>query len=127
MYRIKSNLVDNYEISTLENYVNYNYFDDEQDLFLDLRASIYTNLSDTYNDKYEYILPEVNLNKNLYSDKLGSGSFSTNIKIHNYDTNKLTKFFVNDFNWNIKEINHDSGIKSKILGKIKKLLTLIFV
>jgi LPS-assembly protein len=121
LYRIKSNLVDNYEISTLENYVNYNYYDDEQDLFLDLRASIYTNLSDTYNDKYEYILPEINLNKILYSDKFGSGSFNTNIKIHNYDTNKYENFFVNDFNWTYDKTFSDLPYDGKILTNLKNV------
>ena len=121
LYRIKSNLVDNYEVSTLENYLNYNYFDDEQDLFLDLRASVYTNLSDTYNDKYEYILPEINFNKNLYSDKFGSGSFNTNIKIHNYDTNKSENFFVNDFNWTYDKTFSDLPYNGKILTNLKNV------
>ena len=121
LYRIESNLVDNYEISTLENYINYNYFDDEQDLFLDLRASIYTNLSDTYNDKYEYILPEVNLNKNLYSDKFGSGNFNTNIKIHNYDTNKYENFLINDFNWTYDKTFSDFPYNGKILTNLKNV------
>ena len=121
LYRIKSNLVDNYEVSTLENYINYNYFDDEQDLFLDLKASIYTDISDTYNDKYEYILPEINLNKNLYSDKFGSGSFNTSIKIHNYDTNKYENFFVNDFNWTYGKTFSDFPYDGKILNNLKNV------
>ena len=121
LYRIKSNLVDNYEVSTLENYLNFNYFDDEKDLFLDLRASVYTNLSDTYNDKYEYILPEINFNKNLYSDKFGSGSFNTNIKIHNYDTNKYENFFVNDFNWTYDKTFSDLPYDGKILTNLKNV------
>ena len=121
LYRIKSNLVENYETSTLENYINYNYFDDEQDLFLDLRASIYTNLDDTYNDKYEYILPEINVNKNLYSEKFGSGSFNTNIKIHNYDTNKYEKFFVNDLNWTYDKTFTDFPYRGEILTNLKNV------
>ena len=30
---------------------------------------------------------------------------SSNLKIHNYDTNKYTKFLVNDFDWKFKETN----------------------
>ena len=121
LYRIKSNLVENFETSTLENYINYNYFDDEQDLFFDLRASIYTNLNDTYNDKYEYILPEINVNKNLYSDKFGSGSFNTNIKIHNYDTNKYEKFLVNDLNWAYDKSFTDFPYRGEILTNLKNV------
>ena len=121
LYKVKSNLVENYEISTLENYINYNHFDDEKNLFIDLRASIYTNLNDTYNDKYEYILPEINLNKNLYNDKFGSGSLNTNIKIHNYDTNKNENFLVNDFNWAFDKTFSDFPYEGKILTNLKNV------
>ena len=33
--------------------------------------SVFTDISDDYNDKYEYILPEINFNKNIYSNNLG--------------------------------------------------------
>ena len=98
LYRIESDLV-NYETNTLENFVNFNHYDDEKDLFVSIRSSIYRNLNESYNDKYEFILPELNLNKNLYSEKLGSGSFNSNFKIHNYDTNKFENFFINNFDW----------------------------
>ena len=61
--------------------------------FLDLNASIYETLKEDFNDKYEYILPEITLDKNIFSnEKLGSLDLQSNFKVHNYDTNKLTKF-----------------------------------
>ena len=45
----------------------------------------------------------------------------TNFKIHNYDTNKTTKFLVNDFNWDVKSINFDSGLKGKLLASFKNV------
>ena len=65
-------------------------------------------MNESYNDKYEFILPELNLNKNLYSEKLGSGSFNSNFKIHNYDTNKFL---------DIKKM----GETNAILGRSKSL------
>ena len=56
----------NYETNTLENFVNFNHYNDEKDLFVSIRSSIYRNLNESYNDKYEFILPELNLNKNIY-------------------------------------------------------------
>ena len=41
--------------------------------------------------------------------------------MHNYDTNKLTNFLVNDFNWSSNEILFNSGFKSKILGNFKNI------
>ena len=60
LYRIKSNLIENYETSSLKNFINYEYFDDDKDQFISFYSSIHTDLSDNYNDKYEYIFPEIN-------------------------------------------------------------------
>ena len=47
--------------------------------------------------KYEYILPELILDKNLISDNiLGNLDLQSNFKIRNYDTNKTLKLLVND-------------------------------
>ena len=72
-------------------------------IFFFLNASVYETLKESYNDKYEYILPELTLNKNLFSnDNFGSLDLQSNLKIHNYDTNKTTNFLVNDLNWTLK-------------------------
>ena len=62
-------------------------------------------LKDSYNDKYEFIAPEITLDKNLFaSESLGNLDLQSNLKVHNYDTNKLTNFLVNDLNWNSKNL-----------------------
>ena len=88
----------------------------EENLSFSLKASVFETLSDNYEDKYEFILPEVTLDKNLLIENFGSLSLQTNYKVHNYDTNKLTNFLVNDFNWESNGIFSKSGINSKILG-----------
>ena len=51
-------------------------------------------LKSNYNDKYEYILPEITFDKNLFSNNiLGNLDLQSNIKLHNYDTNKTKKLF----------------------------------
>ena len=45
----------------------------------------------------------------------------TNFKINNYGTNKTTRFFINDFYWNLKEKNFDKGLNTKILGNLKNI------
>ena len=90
--------------------------------FLGLNSSIYETLKEGYNDKYEYVLPEINFDTNLFSnDTLGNLDLQSNFKIHNFDTNKTEKFLVNDFDWNFKTINHNNGIKSKLNAKIKNV------
>ena len=119
LYKINSNLVD-YNTSTLENTIDYTIEDEEY--FLGINSSVYETINDSYNDKYEYVLPEITFDKNIISnEKIGSLDLQTNYKVRKYDTNKFTNFLVNDFLWNYKEINHSSGFTSKILASIKNI------
>ena len=52
---------------------------------------------------------------------LGNLDLETNLKVHLYDTNKLTNFFINDFSWNSKELFSDKGVQTKILSNIKNI------
>ena len=91
-------------------------------MFFGFNASIFETLDDTYDDKYEYVLPEITLDKNLFSNnKMGNLDLQSNYKVHNYDTNKFTNFLVNDLNWTFRDINFNNGINSKILGNLKNL------
>ena len=87
-----------------------------------MNSTVYETLKSEYNDKYEYIFPEITLDKNLFSnEKFGSLDLLSNLKIHNYDTNKLSKFLVNDLFWNFRNFNFNSGLKGKLFGNIKNL------
>jgi LPS-assembly protein len=121
LYKVNTDLITNYETSTLENYIDFEHFDDEKNLYLDLRASIFRNLGDEYNDKYEYILPELNVEKNLFSENLGYGNVNTNLKLHNYDTNKYEKFLINDFKWSIDKNFLDLPYNGKFLSSLKNV------
>ncbi len=119
LYKINTSLVD-YETDNLVNSLDFTH--ENENLFLGFKASSYETLKDSYNDKYEYILPDVVLNKNLFSNnKYGSLDFQSNLKVHNYDTNKFTKFFINDFDWKFKNINFASGLKGRFLAKLKNV------
>jgi LPS-assembly protein len=98
LYKIESNLI-NYETETLENYINFDSINDEKSFLLSLNATNFRSISDVYNDKQEFILPEISINKFLFTEQLGHGNLNTNLKIHNYDTNKYKKFLINNFNW----------------------------
>ncbi len=119
LYKIKSNLVD-YSRDTLENSLDFTHSDD--DVFFGLNASVYETLKDSYEDKYEYILPEITLAKNLISDQvLGNVDFQSNYKAHAYETNKFTNFLINDFDWTSRNIFSSYGINTKFLGNIKNI------
>ena len=119
LYKIKSNLVD-YNQDNIENSLNFTH--ENEDFFLGLNSSVYKTLKDNFNDEYEYIFPEITFDKNLFSNnELGYLDLQTNLKVHNYDTNKTTKFLVNDFDWNIKNLNFKNGIKSELKSLIKNV------
>ena len=119
LYKIDTNLVD-YETNNLESSIDFTHQNDNS--FLGINTSIFETLNENYNDKYEYILPEITYDKNLVSNEiLGNLDLQSNFKTHIYDTNKLTNFFVNDLNWNFKEIYYPSGISSKLLANFKNI------
>ena len=119
LYKIESNLVD-YNKENIENSINFSQ--ERNNLFVGLNASVYETLKGDYNDKYEYILPEITIDKNLFSkENFGNLELQTNYKVHNYDTNKLTNFLVNDFNFESEENIFDNIIHSKFLANLKNI------
>ena len=119
LYKVKSSLIES-EIDTLENSLKFTHENDN--LFLGFEASAYETLKNNYNDKYEYILPDVILDKNLLSsDKYGNFDLTSNLKVHNYDTNKFTKFLINDFDWKFKDVNFSNGLNGKLMAKLKNV------
>ncbi len=119
LYRIKSNLVD-YNEDTLENSLDFTH--EDENLFFGFKMASYETIKTISDDKYEYILPEMILSKNLFSNNnFGSLDFQSNLKVHNFETNKLTKFLVNDLDWKFKEFKFLSGIQTKLLGNLKNV------
>tara|TARA_B100001248_G_scaffold68660_1_gene48477 strand:+ start:8222 stop:10630 length:2409 start_codon:yes stop_codon:yes gene_type:complete len=119
LYKIQSNLVD-HNTSTLENSLSFTR--ENEDVFFGFNASIYETLNDDYNDKYEYILPEITIGKNLINNELfGNLDLQSVIQVHNYDTNKFNSFFVNDLNWNMKDLYFKSGIQGKLFSQIRNI------
>ena len=119
LYKIKSNLVD-YNKDTLENHISFTHEND--DLFFGLNASVFETLKESYEDKYEYILPEITFDKNLFNnDKFGNLDLQTNISTHLYDTNKLENFVINNFDWSSKDIFLENGLNTKILGNLRNI------
>jgi LPS-assembly protein len=119
LYKIESNLVD-YNSETLENSIKFSQ--ERDNLFLGFNASIYETLKSDYSDKYEYILPELTIDTNLFSNEnIGNLDLQTNYKSHNYDTNKLTNFLVSDLNYYSNTNTFNNVINSKILANLKNI------
>ena len=118
LYKIDSDLV-NDDTNILENSLNLSSHNNDSDLFVDLKASSFTSLADNYNDKYEYFLPDISLTKNLVSKNFGYGDINTNMKIHNFDTNKTKKILTNNFNWNLEQPFAEKKYNATLLSSIK--------
>ena len=118
LYKIDTNLVD-YNTGTLENSINYSSYINEKDLFVDIEASSFTSLADTYSDKYEYLLPNISVTRGLFTENFGYGDFNSNLKIHNYDTNKTEKIFVNELDWNLDRPFNEKIFSGQLLAQLK--------
>ena len=118
LYQIESNLVD-YNTTSLES--SFNFTHENDDIFVGVNASMYETLKDTYNDKYEYILPEITLDKNLLSNNFGDLNFQSNLQVHNYDTNKTSNFLTNNFNWVSRNSYFENGINTQILANLRNI------
>ena len=119
LYKIKSDLVD-YNEKTLKSSIEFSHQKD--DFFLGVDAKIFETLKQGYIDKYEYILPEINVDKNLFNhQKFGNLNLESNFRVRNYDTNRVENFLVNNLNWNSKDFYSKNGINTKFLGNIKNI------
>ena len=119
LYKIDSNLV-KYDTETLENSINFSQ--ERDNLFFGINASIYETLTSSYEDKYEYILPELTLDKNIFfNEDVGSAELLTNYKVHNYDTNKFTNFLINDLNFESNNKVFKNFLNNKILANIRNI------
>jgi LPS-assembly protein len=83
--KIKSPLIENENI--LENSLNLDMF--SNDFSLSLNTTIFEDLNKSGNDRYEYILPNINLSKKLTNNTKLEGDYYLNSKFNskNYNTN----------------------------------------
>ena len=118
LYKIDSNLID-YETNVLENYLDFSHYNDEDNFSFHFNTSVYRSLADSYNDKYEYVIPNITLNKFFASENYGYGNLQSNFKIRNYDTNKFERFLENDLDWSFDKSLAKSFYNGKFLAKLK--------
>ena len=92
--KLESNLINDYNI--LENSLGLNMYTD--DLTLSFNTNIYEDLSKAKSDRYEYILPRINLVKNINNktNLNGNFTFESQALIRNYNTNVYERNNIND-------------------------------
>tara|TARA_B100001741_G_C16553295_1_gene600672 strand:- start:1133 stop:3604 length:2472 start_codon:yes stop_codon:yes gene_type:complete len=84
------------EIDILENSIGLNLYSD--DLSISFNTNIYENLDKDNNDRYEYILPRINLVKNIdnKTNLNGNFTFKSEALVRNYNTNVHERTNTND-------------------------------
>ena len=116
-YDIESELVDN-DLDTLDNTISYNY--QNEDFFLSSSISMFENLASEKNSKYEYLLPYVIADKNLFrSQDYGVFDLNSKLKINSYEVDKRTELLVNDVLWKSKKWISDIGVESSFESILK--------
>ena len=102
--KLKSVLIKDNEI--LENSFNLDLY--SNDLSIDTKFIVYEDLDENHSDRYEYILPKLDLTKVIENktNLNGEFSFKSSNMLRNYDTNVFEKININDLTFNsIPKIN----------------------
>ena len=103
--------------SVFENTLNFSY--QNKDFFFGMTPSYYENTSKAGHLRDEYLLP-LTIEKNLMvSEKLGFLDLTSNLNIRNYDVDKQTNFFINDFNWKSVSWLSKFGFENYFKGIVK--------
>ena len=97
VHDINTKLVDSAD-TDLINEINYNYSKDS--MYLNITGSVYENLRDVTNSRYEYILPNILFGKSIFTENLGTLNFKSNAIYKNYKVNKHLSLLTNDVIWN---------------------------
>ena len=107
IHNLDTALVDS-ENTSLKSDFQYNYKKD--DVYFDMSASIYEDLTKLPTDRYEYILPNIEFGKSLVSSQsFGALDFKSQAFYNNFNTNSHNKFLINDFLWNSKNFFTKGG------------------
>ena len=118
-HNIDTDLVDS-KNTILENSLDYSFIKD--DMFLNISASIYEDLREKTNDRYENILPNILFGKTFFTEKMGYFDLETNASYKNYDGNKHLSFLNNDLIWTSNNNISKNGFISSFGGMITNMI-----
>jgi len=124
VYKLKSPLIDDSSQSLLTSSLGVNAY--RKDLTFNANFQVFEDLNKKNNsDRYEFILPNFNLTKELgRSDKLsGNYSLASSGYIKNYDTNIFEKVLINNLNFNSDSKFTTNGFKNNYNFLIKNINT----
>ena len=117
VYKLNNSLIDS-TVDNLENSVSIKIQNEQS--FFGTTFTAYENI-DLYDQRrYEYLAPYSYFSKNLgINENYGTLDFTSNLQVRNYEVNKQTEFFVNDFKWRSKKWLNKLGIENQFRGLFK--------
>ena len=115
---INTSLVDS-ENTNLENVFSYNY--NKNDTFFNASASVYENLREKTNNRYEYVLPNIMYGKTFFTERYGYFDFTSNAVYKNYDSDKHLSFLNNDLVWTSNSSTTKNGLVNTFGGMITNM------
>ena len=109
-YKIKSSLTDNK--NTMSSFMEINAY--RQDLSINTSFQVYEDLSKIDSDRYEFIYPRFDINKNFNTNERMNGDFNLNASGHikNYNTNVFETAIINDLTFNSNPVFSNKGLKT---------------
>jgi LPS-assembly protein len=116
VHNINTTLVDS-ENTNLENEIAYNF--NKSDMYLDIKANVFEDLTVDESARYEYILPNITYGKTFFNETLGTFDFTSNAYYSNYETNRHKTFLVNDINWSPFNKITKNGFINTLEGMIR--------
>ena len=106
-YKPKSELIDSE--SLMHNFLKLDGYNEDNSLSVSIES--YEDLSKENNDRYEYILPEINFSKEFNKDNIpGQFSLTSNLYQKQFDTNKYKQSLITDLVYNADTKFDDLGL-----------------
>ena len=95
----------------------YNYIKGNK--YINISASVYENLRDKTNSRYEYVLPNILFGKTFFSENFGTIDLKSDSSYKNYETNKHLTTITNDLIWNPLTYITKKGFVNTLEGAVK--------
>ncbi len=116
VHDINTALVDS-DNTNLENKISYDFRKD--DIYFNATGTVYEDLRENTNSRYEYILPNILFGKSFFTERFGTIDFKTNAVYKNYKVNKHTTMLTNDIIWSPNSYISKNGFVNTLEGLIK--------
>ena len=118
-YKLKSPLIESETL--LHSFIEFNGSNDETSF--NISSEVYEDLSKSKSDRYEYILPNFDFTKNVYSEKNETGFFSIESKGYQKqnDTNIKETSLINNLYFNSYSQTTNKGFRNSYVGLIRNV------